>query len=536
MSVEFAVARMAASDGIPLNTIVKSKDIQLGLKARHLTGKADTFYLVSGCIRKMAEIVRENILTLLREEKKKVLRFSLTIDEWTSVESARYFTITIHTTKQFYNLGMHRIIKSLDAKLLLESVKTFLRTYDIDLDEDIVGVTSDAAPVMARFGRFFKPIHQLCYAHAIQLAVVKVLYNYKEKIDEGDEHVNEEVVNLNSEEEEEDVAMEDHFGLNVIEENNQIGFKNSELGACIKKVREAVKIFKKSPLKNDTILQPYIRAQNNNKNLNLVLDCQTRWNSLADMIERFLYLENSVRKALVDVKSKIGFNDDETKFLDVVSKILQPIKCAVENLCTSSANLFTADSCLTYLLKNIDTGTQFGEEIKKQIILEVLKRRTKVSCVIQYLHSRNNNELQSDFVVLSKTQNHKFIIDLFHTLNFKLRDENVPDNNPSTPGVFSFKESLYTFTNEQCNNAMDKSITKSPEDVLKRELRLFDQTGQRGIYLTLIYKALLTITATSVESERSFSTAGRMKNKIRSKMGDDLLNNLTILNRYFKNI
>lgn len=155
MSVEFAVARMAASDGIPLNTIVKSKDIQLGLKARHLTGKADTFYLVSGCIRKMAEIVRENILTLLREEKKKVLRFSLTIDEWTSVESAHYFTITIHTTKQFYNLGMHRIIKSLYAKLLLESVKTFLRTYDIDLDEDIVGVTSDAAPVMARFGRFF---------------------------------------------------------------------------------------------------------------------------------------------------------------------------------------------------------------------------------------------------------------------------------------------------------------------------------------------------------------------------------------------
>lgn len=112
----------------------------------------------------------------------------------------------------------------------------------------------------------------------------------------------------------------------------------------------------------------------------------------------------------------------------------------------------------------------------------------------------------------------------------------MPDNNPSTPRVLSFKESLYAFTNEQCNNAMDKSITKSPEDVLKRELRLFDQTGQRGIYLTLIYKALLTITATSVESERSFSTAGRMKNKIRSKMGDDLLNNLTILNRYFKNI
>lgn len=179
-TVEYAVSRMAALDGIPLNTIVKSKDIQLGLNARNLIGKADTFYLVRGCITKMSKEVRELIRSLLMAEKKRGVRFSITIDEWTSVGNARYLTITIHTLTGFHNLGMLRILSTLDAKSLLQSVTKFLNECGINLDEDIVGVTSDGAPVMAKFGTLFKAQQQLCYAHAIQLAVVKVLHKFKQ--------------------------------------------------------------------------------------------------------------------------------------------------------------------------------------------------------------------------------------------------------------------------------------------------------------------------------------------------------------------
>lgn len=72
--------------------------------------------------------------------------------------------------------------------------------------------------------------------------------------------------------------------------------------------------------------------------------------------------------------------------------------------------------------------------------------------------------------------------------------------------------------------------------MIVQELKLFDlHGGEKGKYLTLIYNSLLAIMPTSVESERAFSTAGRMMNKMRCRMGDDLLDEITVLNRYFLN-
>lgn len=42
------------------------------------------------------------------------------------------------------------------------------------------------------------------------------------------------------------------------------------------------------------------------------------------------------------------------------------------------------------------------------------------------------------------------------------------------------------------------------------------------------------IQVSSVESERSFSVAGRMCNKLRSRLGDDALSDLTMLYYYYK--
>jgi len=57
----------------------------------------------------------------------------------------------------------------------------------------------------------------------------------------------------------------------------------------VNKVRKIVKLFKCSPTKNDDILQPYVKRELG-REVSLTLDCRTRWDSMVDMLSRFLQL------------------------------------------------------------------------------------------------------------------------------------------------------------------------------------------------------------------------------------------------------
>lgn len=75
----------------------------------------------------------------------------------------------------------------MDAVTLSRTVRDFLIKFDIQLDKDIAGVTTDGASVMKRFGTLFEATQQLCFVHAVHLAVMKVLYRFKEEVEVDDE-------------------------------------------------------------------------------------------------------------------------------------------------------------------------------------------------------------------------------------------------------------------------------------------------------------------------------------------------------------
>ena len=52
-----------------------------------------------------------------------------------------------------------------------------LREFDILLNDDVVALVTDGASVMKKMGTLSKQLHQLCYAHAIHLAVCEILYD-----------------------------------------------------------------------------------------------------------------------------------------------------------------------------------------------------------------------------------------------------------------------------------------------------------------------------------------------------------------------
>lgn len=68
--------------------------------------------------------------------------------------------------------------------------------------------------------------------------------------------------------------------------------------------------FKKSPTKNDTVLQKYVKADHG-KEIKLLLDCKTRRNNLLFMVERFILLKTSIQKSLIDLNHPVHIDDSD---------------------------------------------------------------------------------------------------------------------------------------------------------------------------------------------------------------------------------
>ena len=69
---------------------------------------------------------------------------------------------------------------------------------------------------------------------------------------------------------------------------------------------------------------------------------------------------------------------------------------------------------------------------------------------------------------------------------------------------------------------------------VKREMAIFESTGERPACLQKIFRAIKTLPPTSVEAERAFSSAGLFITKIRSQLSDRSIDSLCFL-RYFQN-
>lgn len=165
---------------------------------------------------------------------------------------------------------------------------------------------------MVKVGRLIKPDQPLCYAHGIQLAVIDVIYkqNTPEQPEIPDTPEADQVHVQNTPDDE---AVEENDETDLLDgelDNDEDGSFNllfprsdvslvADYSNTIKKVRKVVKLFKNSPTKTMYLLQKYM-MNDMGKNIALLLDCKTRWLSLAEMITLFIKTRSCVAKALVD--------------------------------------------------------------------------------------------------------------------------------------------------------------------------------------------------------------------------------------------
>lgn len=191
----------------------------------------------------------------------------MTFDEWTSVKNRRYLNLNLHATdKIFWNLGLCHVNGTMPTEKCVDIVDSKLKIYNISLDYDIVAITKDGASVMKKVGKIINADQQLCLAHGIQLAILEVLYNRQVKqrcqryVDENDEIEKEseregEMSNLKDIEENNDSENDEDLGLQIHNEeiNDEIHL-NEIIEPLIEKNRKVVKIFRRSPTKNNDFL------------------------------------------------------------------------------------------------------------------------------------------------------------------------------------------------------------------------------------------------------------------------------------------
>lgn len=391
-SMEAMVSRMICKDGLALSTFCTSTDL------RNLFRKSG-FQLpqspntIRTMINNFANTVQADMIIEFEFMKKQNQKFSLTFDEWTSQKNHRYLNLNVHHQEKHFNLGLIRIKGSCTAEHAVCLVKDRLKIFGLDLDSDIIGMTTDGASVMVKAGTLVPCYHQLCVAHGIQLAVVNILYR-KKSYSEVDPMESSSI-----EMDDDDCDYMDELDDEQGATDMSVIIETDDHGACVEmvpkyndllqKVRKVVKIFRKSPTKDDLYLQKYVREEKG-KELQLILDCRTRWNSLLSMVERFYDLKVCIEKALIDIKSEVKFTDHEWSIMKDLITSLQPFKLAVETLCRRESTLLTADTVLKFIIDKLSQqDTVLSNDLSDALRVRIKERRTILTGILTYIIQKN---------------------------------------------------------------------------------------------------------------------------------------------------
>lgn len=276
-------------------------------------------------------------------------RFSLSLDEWSSVGNKRYLGIVLHSKQeQNRSLGLVRMTGYCNAERILDMINLKLKTFDISFKNHIVAVTTDGASVMKKLGSTCFAENMLCLNHAIHLAVVDVFYKVEtnskcnkgktvsgdsDDFEDDDDGYIAEDDDIDEDDNDDSASIEDDIDVNDDDVNSiKIVLSREDVSDAINNTRNVIKYFRKSPTKNE-ILQKYVKEEFSREYC-LLLDVKTRWNSLVLMIERFLKLKNCVKKSLIDLNLTNIWKEEHIFILETTFNILKPIKVAVEALRT----------------------------------------------------------------------------------------------------------------------------------------------------------------------------------------------------------
>ena len=128
------------------------------------------------------------------------------------MEYSAKVSLVVHGIGYFWNLGLVRVSGSFSAERCSKTISDKLNEFGIDFETDIVGLTTDGCAMMKKVGKLIPALHQLCYAHGLQLVIHDIFHKKQTAIaEEQCDYLSE-----TDESEREIDEMEDSDGLTVV--------------------------------------------------------------------------------------------------------------------------------------------------------------------------------------------------------------------------------------------------------------------------------------------------------------------------------
>lgn len=438
----------------------------------------------------------------IRDELKSASYITITTDGWTSRTTTSYQAVTAHYFVdwqfKFSLLGCFECEERHTAEYIRDKLTNLLKDWEIN--EKVVMVVTDNAANMKAAIRLLRIDHFHCIAHTLNLVV--------------------------------------RAGLQVFEVEN-----------ILKKIKIIVEHFHRSPVATKKLISMQEQLKPNQKPLKLKMDVVTRWNSTLDMMERVLLLQEPLEAALGLLHNPVEtLLEDDWKALPEIIKILRPFKeitiemssqtevtiskvlAATDGLQRLYDNFYfdlTTDISKNLLLK---IKTEFNNRFKNCSRHPVLAKAALLDPRFKRLAFRDEGSYEN-----AKTMLRAELENLTRT---PLETEVITEPSPAIPDNDSiWKEfDAKVLASGSTSNAVSSIITMRQymeEKILSRnECPLKWWQARTVLYpeLSSLAQKYLSIMATSVPSERTFSKSGQILSERRSSLKPKRMEKILFLN------
>ena len=120
----------------------------------------------------------------------------------------------------------------------------------------------------------------------------------------------------------------------------------------------------------------------------LCLDTKTRWNSLLEMLDRFLEIKSAISKALIDIKQQDVLDNIESETLTAIIASLKTVKIGLKKLCSRDVTLLTAEGVFSSIIQEINQqNLEFTKNLKSSLVQRINERRNvNLVALMQYLN------------------------------------------------------------------------------------------------------------------------------------------------------
>ncbi|CAH0715459.1 unnamed protein product, partial [Brenthis ino] len=338
------------------------------------------------------------------------------------------------------------------------------------------------------------------------------------------------------------------------------GFQGCGLEELVKKIKAIVEHFHKSPVATKKLIAMQEQLRPNQKPLKLKMDVVTRWNSTLDMIERICSLQEPLEAALGILHNPVeNLSEGEWQTLPEVIKILKPFKQLTEEISsekkvTVSMVLASTESIIR-VFDNLGTNiiTEIGKKLANKIITEFKSRfkncyRHPVLSKAALLDPRFK-KLAFRFDASSyESAKDALKTELQNQLNLHKQQSIEPNENestlaPSTGDTDTDNDSLWKEFDALTTSASASNSTVSSSIITMRqylEERIIHRNEcplkwwqKREILypeLSNLAEKYLSVMATSVSSERTFSKSGQILSEKRSSIKPKRMEKVLFLN------